>query len=466
MLSAVVLIFPLLQATQQAAAPIWTPGGSAVTNGQCFTSAFGNATDPGGARLRVQCSTAIANTFGSLSATLPADTFRTRRVRISADIDARNVSGGASPWIRVDGAGGMLAIDNASDRAIKGTNTGHVEATVYVPAAATRIVFGLLVSGSGDATAHGLRVQNLPRVDARAPVAPAAKLILDSAYALVRRYSLWRDTVTWSDVEPELRMIAAGAQSPADVYPAIRFLLNRLGDHHSFLMPPTATRAFSTGGAQNPQPVVRLHEPGIGYVSVPAYSGAEQKAMIDYATRLQSSLSAIVPSASCGWIVDLRGNGGGNMWPMLGGLRPFFGEAGLGSFVSASGSAPLWRAGDIVDVKPSGSLVSLDSAPVAVLTGPRTASSGEAVTISFRGRPRTRSFGLPTAGLSTANENYVLPDSSMILLTVSVEADRAGRRYGQRVEPDEAIPAASTANSDPQIERAVQWLKSLSSCAR
>lgn len=296
--------------------------------------------------------------------------------------------------------------------------------------------------------------------------APRAKLVLDSAFAIVRAHSFWRDTVTWTDVEPKMRALAAGATSPAEVYPAIRFLLSRLGDHHSFLMLPAASRAFVGGGAANPQPEVRVVEPGIGYVSIPAYLGIEPAAALDYATKLERALGADVPQASCGWIVDLRGNGGGNMWPMLGGLRPFLGEGGLGSFVNATGSGPLWRA-NTVDVKPTDALAALDSATVAVLTGPRTASSGEAVTIAFRGRPHTRSFGLPTAGLSTANTTFMLPDSSMVVLTVAVEADRTGKRYGEKIDPDEVIPVSSAdGTADPQLARAVAWLRSTPECTR
>src|SRR5205814_1331129 len=95
----------------------------------------------------------------------------------------------------------------------------------------------------------------------------------------------------------------------------------------------------------------------------------------------------------------------------------------------------------------------------------RTGSSGEAVAISFIGRPRTRSFGLPTAGLTTANRTIALPDSAMIVLTTSVEADRNGKRYGDALVPDELIPAAANGVAgDPQIERALAWLAA-QSCA-
>lgn len=451
----------LLLAVQQQST--WTLGGTPGA-GYTMLATSGSAIDRAGATLALRSDSASPSAFGSISGSVVADSFRLRRVRIVADIETKNVTGGASPWLRVDGDTARLVLENGSDNPVRGTASEHRELTVYVPAAAKRLVFGLLVSGRGEATARGLRLEARPVVAANAPLAPAAQRELDSAFAIVRKNSLWRDTVTWSTVEPEVRAIAAGAESTGDVHPAIRVLLARLGDHHSFMMRPQGTRQFQSGGAQNPRPVIRALADSIAYISVPAYSGADRKAINDYTKAVHDSLTKVLASASCKWVVDLRTNGGGNMWPMLGGLQPFFGQAGLGSFVSAGGSGPLWHAGDAVDVRPNAALLPLDSAYVAVLTGPRTASSGEAVTISFRGRPRTRSFGLPTAGLSTANQGYMLPDSSMILLTVAVEADRTGRRYGEKIDPDEVVPLNAGGAADPQLDRAMAWLKSQPAC--
>lgn len=448
-------------ASQQSTAT-WRLGGTAA-NAYSMTAA-GSALDRAGATLTLRSDSAAPSVFGTVASVVVADSFRLRRVRIIADIDAKGVTGGASPWIRADGPNGMLVLDNGTDQALSGTASRHFEITVYVPTDATSLIFGLLVRGRGEATARGLRLEARPIPAANGALAAPAQRELDSAIALVRARSLWRDTVTWSVVERDVRAMAAGAETAEDIYPAIRLLLARLGDHHSFLMKPSATRQFQSGGAENPRPVVRVLPDAVGYVSVPAYSGAEQTAMLAYAKGMQDSLAAALPSAACRWVVDLRGNGGGNMWPMLGGLRPFLGEVGLGSFVSGAESAPLWRA-SAVNVPPTPALAALDSAYVAVLTGPHTASSGEAVTISFRGRPRTRSFGLATAGLSTANTGLTLPDSSMIFLTVSVETDRTGRRYGEKIDPDEIIPGAPSGDqSDQQLARAVAWLASQPAC--
>lgn len=319
-------------------------------------------------------------------------------------------------------------------------------------------------SASGPAAAMP-RTDTLAGRDAapEAPLGPEAAQELDSAFAIVQRASLWRDTVTWSRVESDVRAMASGSHSAADTYPALHALLARLGDHHSFFLQPQRAAAFGTEGAANPRPTVRVQTTGVGYIAVGAYSGGDDVAASSYVRAAYDSLArAVVNGAgTCRWVLDLRSNSGGNMWPMLGALRPFAGEAALGTFVTAGISGPFWYAGDRVDATPPAPLAPLDSANVAVLVGPRTASSGEAVAIAFIGRDRTRTFGLTTAGLSTGNVPMVLPDGAMLVVTTSVDADRTGKRYGDGIVPDEMISGAPIgAPDDPQMDRAVAWLQS------
>jgi len=83
-----------------------------------------------------------------------------------------------------------------------------------------------------------------------------------------------------------------------------------------------------------------------------------------------------------------------------------------------------------------------ESVPLAVLIGPQTASSGEAVAVAFRGRPHTVIFGQRSRGLSTSNNQFRLSDGAILNLSVSVFADRQGRRYGDELDPDVAVPSA------------------------
>src|SRR5438094_6222254 len=106
--------------------------------------------------------------------------------------------------------------------------------------------------------------------------------------------------------------------------------------------------------------------------------------------------------------------------------------------------------------------------PVAVMLGPNTASSGEAIAIAFHGRPLTRSFGLPTAGVPTANQQYPLSDGAAINLTVAVDEDRNGNIFWPNpVPPDEfhSFTAIDPTNAaDLAAAAAIKWLEQQDAC--
>ena len=91
--------------------------------------------------------------FGVLMQSFPADRLAGKRLRLEADVATQGVSGRAALWVRVDSAQGQLAFENMSDRPITGTTASRpVSLDVAVPAGATAIHFGLLLSGSGSMT--------------------------------------------------------------------------------------------------------------------------------------------------------------------------------------------------------------------------------------------------------------------------------------------------------------------------
>jgi C-terminal processing protease CtpA/Prc len=468
--SAALLAIAAVQTPSPAIQSAWSLPSPSTTY---TATATGLATDAAGATLVLVKSdqapenpAAATPRFGSVTARIPAEALRNRRVTLRGELKTEN-AGAASLWMRVDrSAESMLMLDNGQDRAVKGfKDWTPFSVTLPVLPSANSVVIGLMLQGTGSVTARAVRLEVGETLRADAPIAPAAKAVVDAAIGIVRKNAWKRDSVDWTVVEPEVRLIAGGAEKSADTYPAIQYLLASLNDRHSFLLPPAATTEFRTGGAANPPIDVKALGDRIGYLNVPAYSGGEEKAMRDFAVKAHEQIAATVDRAGCGWIVDLRGNGGGNMWPMLGGLKPFLGDEPLGTFVSRESTSPPWKADDAVKVDLPAALRGLDRAWVAVLTGPRTASSGEAVTISFKGRPRTRSFGQPTNGLSSANGNFPLPDGAMIFLTTAIEADRTGKQYGEKVDPDEIVPAPpgnappSSAIDDQTMAAAIAWLK-------
>ena len=90
--------------------------------------------------------------------------------------------------------------------------------------------------------------------------------------------------------------------------------------------------------------------------------------------------------------------------------------------------------------------------PVAILTDDATASSGEAVLLSFRGLDNVRVFGSPTAGYASANESIIFYNGSILALTVSCDIARTGEVFCE----DPIVPDIYT--NSPE-EDAMSWLK-------
>ncbi len=275
---------------------------------------------------------------------------------------------------------------------------------------------------------------------------------LDRALVIMEEQSLRAYAVLWFQIRLGAFLRAAGATTTGDTYDAIRWALRELGDHHSFFRPPPPSEARSTPIA-SPSVDGRRVEPNVGYVKIPGFTGTEPP---KFAEQIDRVIAEVDGPRICGWIVDLRGNTGGNMWPMIGGLRSILGTGPLGGFRSRTGHVTRWY--NRMTPEPWHQLET-GNPPVAVLTDGRTASSGEAVTVAFRGRDHTRSFGAATRGLSTGNRTIRLSDGATMMLTVSVFVDRDGNVYGSRITPDEVV-------APEDAERAaIRWLQSLTACA-
>lgn len=294
---------------------------------------------------------------------------------------------------------------------------------------------------------------NQPTIpDPRLGISATASAYLQTALTILQTNSLHRATIDWPALFAATWPLAQGAQQPADTYPAIEFALRQLNDGHSFFQRPETAQAIESGAldSRNRLPSGRLLTPGIAYLHVPDFTGSAAAATV-YARTLQQIIGAIDATGPLGWIVDLTDNTGGSGFPMTVGLGPLFDAEELGAMESPHG----WRincryvAGQCI-VGP-GVCLALDPpivqlqhrpAPIAVLIGPSTISAGEGMALAFRGQALTRSFGQPTAGCTTCNQGYALTDGAEIVLTVGVNVDRTGQRYGGAIQPDELVPGS------------------------
>ncbi|HVR31222.1 MAG TPA: S41 family peptidase [Acidimicrobiia bacterium] len=331
--------------------------------------------------------------------------------------------------------------------------------------------------GSGPGTTPEIRSPTSTSITTSAPpttttttrpppvLSAEAEAYLREALDLMRIWSINRERVDWDSVEAIAFRQADGAETAADTYPAVATAVRSLRDGHSFFLTPSETRLLFDGEARFDAPIVEVRPDGLGYVSIGGFRGNIGEQADAYARSLATAIAGSATRA-CGWIVDLRENIGGNMWPMVAGLAPLLGEGEIGSFTYPDGTVEPWRLEAGVawwDDQPMTTYeVQVPEAqpPVAVLIGRQTASSGEATAVAFRGRPNTRTFGQQTAGLTTSNEPLYLSDGAMLALTMSVFTDRTGHAFGQDipVQPDQSI------DGDP-VDPAVEWLHDQSACA-
>lgn len=372
-------------------------------------------------------------------------------------------------WIRADEhANADRGFVSAAAPANDGGWVAH-EATLDIVEGARHLVFGITLHGPGTAWVDGIElVEWQPKAEG---LSPAAAAFLDEAMEKIRSNALHADRIDWERARRRALVRAGGARTPAETYDAVRFLLLSLGDRHSFLR--GAHQASQSASNRRTDDFGQASERvlGKGWLRVPGYMNSHPERNQAFADELRARIARLAESRPCGWIVDLRQDTGGNMYPMLAGLAPFLGEDVLGYFVRGLAMTPWSLKGlrERMGLDPGDAgLQELLDAPVAVLTGPNTASSGEAVTLSFRNRPNTRSFGSPTNGRSTANRSLRLSDGSVMALTVSVMADRTGAAHGGGpIEPEEAAPSAAGAvplAEDPVVIAASRWLDEQWAC--
>jgi carboxyl-terminal processing protease len=334
-------------------------------------------------------------------------------------------------------------------------------------------------------------------------ITPDAAAFLDNAIDVMRQHALHAQDVDWDALRTEAFKRAGGAFNPIDTYPAIYWALVQLRDPGSHIRLPAglypdqiALMQQAEREAQNNAPagarvavstaptpfvsrrlpeghIVTVQGKNFGYIVLPRCSAKDNEGLLIYAEDVRRILADLWGQNPKGWIVDLRGNTGGNMWPMLTGIGPILGDGAVGSFVATGGKMTwFYQDGKTGTRNPAGletvslalqeAPVSLSpSAPVAVLVDSSTTSSAEAITIAFHGRPDTRFFGTRTAGRSTAVQSFKLDDGAEIYLTTAIDADRTGKPFPDGFTPDQIVPSPGTIpqpNNDQAVLAAQSWL--------
>lgn len=209
--------------------------------------------------------------------------------------------------------------------------------------------------------------------------------------------------------------------------------------------------------------------------------GATTPVFKGYATTLHTTLNIVETADTCGWVLDLRRNGGGRLAPIVVGIAPLVGEGELFRMRTSDGSdlhfyyedGRLFSdvEGDVQDLVDFPTVLENPDPPVAVLVSSGTGSGGELAAIVVAGQPNAsvRVFGEQTAGLTTSVSVAALLDGGQFLFPHYLMVDAQGHAYPEGVIPDEPIPVVYDerygTQDDPVVQAALAWLEAEHGCS-
>ncbi len=399
-----------------------------------------------------------------LGTQLPVEIVHEKFLRFTGHIRTKGLDGGASLYVLINKRNGERYYDFMAGRTASGDQEWR-QLELLIPnfPDAVRAEVGLLVWGHGSAWFDDLHLES---IDTEIGLSDEAAAYLAHALDIMEQHSILRDTVDWPDLRQTASHLASGSVSTGDTYGAIEFAIHSLKDGHSHFYRPSdaeALKGTGTGHAGSEEwesPTGGMLEQNVGYINVPGFSGWNEERMTRFADELQFLIANLDGPDACGWVVDLRNNTGGNVFPMLAGLGPLLGNGEVGGGITVDGNViPRTyvdgRAGN-ASISKSPHILRRSDPPVAVLIGERTASSGEATALAFIGLTRTRTFGKPSRGATTGNSPFTLSDGAILNLAITRMIDRAGEVYGEKIQPDVLVESEDGKSA---LDAAVSWVQ-------
>lgn len=284
-------------------------------------------------------------------------------------------------------------------------------------------------------------------------VPPSAERYGKDALATIGKNGIYSGSDEWKSTYEECLKMIENAESYEDTYPAIKKALSVCGGKHSILM--TKSESQSTSDSYDEVlPTVSLNG-DIAVIKLPDFLGTAEagrkyaKVAEDFIHENRDKINGVV--------LDLRGNTGGDMGPMATAVSSLLPDGELMYYHYRSYDVPVTlKDGVISNAGTGGKSLYPDEklkVPVAILTDGMTASSGEALTLCFRGLENVKTFGAPTAGYTSVNMLYSLYDGAQMYLTVAFDKARTGEIFKETsIEPD--------VSTDSPLEAALEWLRS------
>ncbi|MGE0540394.1 MAG: S41 family peptidase [Dehalococcoidia bacterium] len=189
---------------------------------------------------------------------------------------------------------------------------------------------------------------------------------------------------------------------------------------------------------------------GIGYLKVSQFP--RRTSTRDAAAEFESALTALEASGARAYVLDLRGNPGGDPFTSVDIASNFVQEGPIFIAIDRNGrrtAYPANRSRKLVD------------APVVVLIDGESASGAEVVASALSEYGAAHLIGQATCGCLSVGQATRLDDKSEIVVTVqqAVTGKLERSLEGKGLDPDEFIRTPRLGGPDTQLERATEYLQ-------
>jgi hypothetical protein len=299
--------------------------------------------------------------------------------------------------------------------------------------------------------------------DIKTGMSAAAKAHLDEFLLTLKNHSLKRQTIDWYSMWQTAYAHVGAAQTLDALQPGFLRALDLLGDPRAIYYSPSGT-AFSYDSSylqgcrfSAPAQPLGAFPPDVVYASLGVVQPIGSQGL-DQRWIREADRPGVV-----GWVLDLRSSTVDNFWAAVAMLGPLLGNGDVGGFVEPDESlAGSWKHvdgvvffGSVEKFRLADTYRLLNGDPkLAVITDSGMQRQAEPVSVAFRGRPRTRSFGQPTCGYTDWVETFPLSSGGRLRISTWRLADRTGTRYSGPIVPDEVMPDAAALK-----QRVVEWLR-------
>lgn len=279
---------------------------------------------------------------------------------------------------------------------------------------------------------------------------------VDTSIALIRSNAV--DTSNIKLIESTLYNKAQDLHSVSELAPLYSEVFELLRDHHGGLKykgktfgwnkSSSSTNSYLKNKVETEKAVVtQVLDKTTAYIRIPGNNDFAFKKVDSIANDITNHINKVNSTKIKAWIIDLRINTGGNMYPILLGLKEFIGSDNIvfGGFRNSTGeSSGQWEIKDgkmmidgieLVRQVPLKIPIRKDIT-IVVLTSCYTASAGEMTAISLIGRKNTFVVGEATADYTTAVQGFRINKDAGLNLSTDHVVDRNSKIYTSNIQPD------------------------------